>query len=279
MLVFDGAKVDARGMSHVGKVRPANEDQFLVAALHKVIEVHQTSLPDNLHQQFGSSARALLLLVADGVGGAAAGELASSTTLDAVMSYVTNSMRCFYKLDEHFSHDLLEELSNVVRQSHDTVLAKAAEQPDDAGMSTTLTMAHVLWPRAYIVQIGDSRCYHLRGSQLAQVTRDQTLVQDLVDHGALAADDAERSPFSNVLTQAIGGRDTDIQPVISKVELEQGDTLLLCTDGLTKHVKSEMIGRLLSAADSSAAACERLIAAALEGGGSDNVTTVVAQFH
>lgn len=278
MLMFDGIEVDAHGRTDVGRVRRTNQDQFLVASLRKVVDVHGTSIPRSYRHSFDSGARALLLLVADGVGGRPLGEVASSATLDAVVSYVTNSMRCFYKLDEQIPTDLLTELAEVVRQSHDTLLARGQEQPESAGMATTLTMAHVLWPRAYVVQIGDSRCYHQHRGLLHQITRDQTVGQDLVDHGALLPEEAARSPYGHVLLQAIGG-EHGVQPVISRVDLEQGDSLLLCTDGLSKHVSDAAIAAAMTDTATAEDATGALVAAAIQGGGSDNVTVVVGRFR
>ena len=278
MLMFDGVEVDAHGRTDVGKVRRANQDQFLVASLRKVVDVHGTSIPRAYREGFDSGAKALLLLVADGVGGRPGGEVASSAALDAVVSYVSNSMRCFYKLDEQIPTDLLMELAEVVRKSHAALLARGLEQPERAGMATTLTMAHVLWPRAYVVQIGDSRCYHQRGGELHQVTRDQTVGQDLVDHGALLPEEAARSPYGHMLLQAIGG-EHGVQPVISRVDLDRGDALLLCTDGLTKHVPDSAIAGGLADADTAEDATRTLVSAALDGGGTDNVTVVVGRFR
>ncbi len=277
MLMFEGVAVDVHGATDVGRVRRDNQDQFLIAALHKVVDIHGTSIPVSYRRRFDSGAKALLLLVADGVGGRPGGDDASSRTLDAIMSYVTTSMRCFYKLDEQVPQDLLTELANVVQQSHQTLRSMAQAAPDRASGATTLTMAHVLWPRAYVVQIGDSRCYHLRDRQLRQVTRDQTVGQDLVDRGALHPDDASASPFSHLLVQAIGA-ESDIQPVISRVDLEPRDTLLLCTDGLTAHVGDHDLAETLRGAADAKEATERLIASAIDGGGTDNVTVVVARF-
>jgi serine/threonine protein phosphatase PrpC len=276
MLMLDGITIDAHGRTDVGKVRTVNEDQFLIAALHKVIEIHGTSIPDRYRTRLHSGARAVLLLVADGVGGTPAGERASSITLDAIMNYVTHSMRCFYALDQQAAPDLLHELANTVQRSHEAVLAQAAETPEHTGMATTLTMAHVLWPRAYVVQIGDSRCYRLRDDDLELVTRDQTLSQVLVESGEISEEQAQRSPFSNVLVQAIGGPE-GVEPAISQIDLEPGDTLLLCTDGLTKHVARPEMAALLREADSAEHATRDLIAAALAGGGTDNVTAIVAR--
>ncbi len=277
MLMSDGIQVDVHGLTDVGKVRKSNQDQFLIAALHKVVEIHGTSIPDAYRDRFHSGARALLLLVADGVGGRLAGEIASSLTLDTITDYVTNSMRCFYKLDAQIPQELLTELAASVERSHTSVLERAGQQPDRFGMATTLTMAHVLWPRVYLVQIGDSRCYHVRGSSITQVTKDQTLVQDLVDSGALTPEDARGSPLGSVLSQAIG-HDREIHPQISKIELAPGDSLVLCTDGLTGHVSDGEIAAHLASASSSADACKRLIRAALDDGGRDNVTVVVGTF-
>lgn len=278
MLVLEGVDVDAHGVTDRGRVRRSNEDQFLVAALHKVVEIHGTSIPEAYQHRFDSQARALILLVADGVGGRPGGDAASSLTLDAIVSYVTTSMRCFYKLDEQIPTDLLDELAQVVRESHDRLRSHAMGVPDHEGMATTLTMAHVLWPRVYIVQIGDSRCYHLREGRLLQVTRDQTVVQDLVDRGALDPDDAANSPFSSMLLQAIGG-DSDINPVITRVDMRAGDTLLLCTDGLTKHVADEEMRTVLLDTPTAEGACRELRDTALTRGGTDNVTVVVSRFR
>ncbi len=277
MLMFDGVRVDAHGRTDTGKVRADNEDQFLIAALHKVVQIHGTSIPDSYRRHLDSGARALLLLVADGVGGLASGDEASSLTLDAVMDYVTNSMRCFYKLDEQIPHELLHELASSVQRSHAAVLSRAGERADPVGMATTLTMAHVLWPRVYVVQIGDSRCYHYHAGRVTQVTRDQTLVQDLVDRGALAPDEAAGSPLSSVLSQAIGGHE-EVMPVFSKIELQRQDALVLCTDGLTGHLSDAEIADHLRRTEGAAAACDSLIEAALAAGGKDNVTVVVTRF-
>jgi protein phosphatase len=138
-------------------------------------------------------------------------------------------------------------------------------------------MTHVLWPRAYIVHIGDSRCYHLRGRTLTQITQDQTLSQALVDAGALTEEQAATSPYASVLTQAVGASDV-LEPALSQLELTAGDTLLMCTDGLTKHVAREAIVELLQGHPTAEAASGALVDAALAGGGTDNVTALVARF-
>ena len=277
LIRFEGIDVDVRGRTDVGRIRRINQDQFLVAALHKVIDIHDTSLPAAYRERFDSGARALLFLVADGVGGGPSGERASSLTLDAIMRYVTNSMRCFYKLDQLASMDLMGELASSIMESHIAVRAASDQVPETRGMATTVTMAHVLWPRAYIVHIGDSRCYRLRGDLLTQVTHDQTVSQALVDAGAMTEEQAAVSPYSSVLTQAVGASD-ELEPALSQLELAAGDTLLMCTDGLTKHVAKDAIVRLLRQHPTAEAASAALVDAALAGGGTDNVTALVARF-
>ena len=270
--------VDFFGMSDRGKRRETNEDQFLLARIHKVMEVAFTSLPDEYLQPFGSRARAHLFVVADGVGGRALGERASSVTLDVVAHYITCGMGCFYDLDETMETDLTDQLAESVRRSHEEVRAEAEVMTGARGMATTLTMAHVIWPRAYVVHVGDSRCYHLRGSSIRQVTTDQTVAQHLVASGAMDAETAKTDPMSHVLTQAVGGSEDLIRPEIVTVDLAPGDAIVLCTDGLTKHVTDEDIARHMSQSSSARTACEGLVQDALDAGGTDNVTVVLGRF-
>jgi protein phosphatase len=274
-MTITNVDVDVFGLSDTGKVRKVNEDQFLVASMHKVMEIEQTSLPSQAREHLDSGAMARLLLVADGVGGSAAGEEASGLAVETVAGYVTNSMRCFYQLDKRLEEDLMSELESSVKKSHAMVQSVAEREPDYEGMATTLTVVHVLWPAVYIVQVGDSRCYRLRDGELEQLTKDQTMAQNLVDQGVLDPERADQSRWSHMLSSAVG---KEITPVTSKEELQVGDALVLCTDGLTKHVSNEDIVKHVMNSDSSQEACERLISAALDDGGSDNVTVVVSLF-
>jgi protein phosphatase len=270
-----GLSVDCFGLTDVGRVRQVNEDHFLIASMRKVMEIEQTSLPTPTRDQLHSGAMARLLLVADGVGGSRAGEEASGLALQTVAAYVTTSMRCFYQLDQQLSGDLMSELESSVQKSHAMVRSAAEGKPSLEGMATTLTVVHVLWPTAYMVQVGDSRCYLHRAGELEQLTRDQTMAQDLVESGVLPPELAEETRWSHVLSSAVG---KEIQPVTSKVELDIGDSLLLCTDGLTKHLSNREILSCMEGAESAEEVCRDLVAGALEAGGSDNVTVVVARF-
>lgn len=277
MQLADGIQIDAYGCTDQGRVRRNNQDQFLIAELHKVFDITHTSIPSQFRQRFESGARALMLLVADGVGGMSGGEEASALTMDTVVTYVSTSMRCFYKLDEHVQQELMSELSRIVQESDAAVRSKA-ESSEQSRMATTLTMAHVLWPRAYVVQIGDSRCYHVHGDSMMQITKDQTMAQAMIEKGILDPAHADRSPFNDMLTQAIGTGDVELTAEISTVQLEVGDSLLLCTDGLTKHVGDEAIRDALCDTTSAEDTAQGLLKQALDDGGSDNTTIVVARF-
>jgi protein phosphatase len=277
-LVFENARVDAAGATDIGRVRPKNEDQYLIAGLRRVVEIEDTSIPIEGRLGFTRGASALLLLVADGVGGGKGGEEASSRTLDTIVRYVAGSSLFFANLHQETQRALLQDLTLSVQWSHAAVRNEAEARTSLQGMATTLTMVLLLWPRAYVVQVGDSRCYHLRSPTLTQVTKDQTMAQEMIDQGLLPAGSAERSPLSHVLSQAVGHKESEVWPEISSLEVKPGDTLLLCTDGLTKHLADSRIAELMAKADSSNEACARLIDAALKGGGSDNVTVVVTRF-
>ncbi len=268
-------EVDCFGLTDCGKVRKVNQDQFLIATMHKMLEIQQTSLPNHTRERLTSGAVARLILVADGVGGGAAGEEASGLALEAVAFYVTTSMQCFYKMESDLEADLLSALETSVQNSHRMVQSAAASSPEYMGMATTLTVAHVLLPRVFIVHVGDSRAYLLRNGEMSQLTRDQTLAQGLVDEGVMSADSAERSPLSHVLSSAVG---KEISPASSSVEVGSGDVLLLCTDGLTKHVTDEQIRKGLANQERSEDTCRSLVNTALDGGGTDNVTAVVCRF-
>jgi protein phosphatase len=142
-------------------------------------------------------------------------------------------------------------------------------------MATTLTLWIGVWPRAYLLQVGDSRCYTLRGGELTQISRDQTLAQDLIDQGVFTRADAEHSKWANVLASAIGG--PEAAPIVTRLEQRWGDIGLMCSDGLTKHVPDDRIRERLLSLTSARQACETLLGDALDAGGTDNITIVVGR--
>jgi protein phosphatase len=264
--------IDVFGLTHPGLRRPINEDQFFIATIHKTMQVYSTSLPADALPELTSESRGWLFMVADGVGGRPEGEKASATALRAIAEYVTHTMRFYYRDDpRHTEASFLRDLQNAVLRSDEVVRAQAE------GTATTLTMIAVRWPRAYLIQVGDSRCYRLRDGRLEQLTKDQTMAQALVDAGVLPAGAAEGSRWRHVLSSAIGGRETT--PVTTPMDCRWSDVVLLCTDGLTKHVSDDEIKAELASAKSSEAICRSLLALALDRGGSDNITLVAGRLR
>lgn len=265
--------VDAFGLTEVGRVRKTNQDHFVIASLTRSVRIWRTSLPlSDLAGRFGA-AEAMLFAVADGVGGRSGGELASSATVGALLDYVAQAMGCYSRLDVEDEHQLLERLEQGIRETHEALVRKHGGS--EQAPATTLTLALLVAPRAYIVHVGDTRAYYLRGGRLAQITRDQTIGEFLVDLGAMTEAQAAKAPTARALSSAIGS--SALTPSIGLIDLEPEDTLLLCSDGLTKHVPDERIAEVLRRPLSAEAACSELIAQALAGGGTDNVTAVVAR--
>ena len=266
-------EIDVYGLTHPGKVRSDNQDHFLICSLRKQMVVQQTSLPTP-DQFLGDSQRlALLMMVADGVGGGSKGAEASRMALEAVTQYVSRSMRCYYAAHSADDREFSEALEAGAAQCHAELLRHGEENSEYRGMATTLTLYLGVWPRAYLLQVGDSRCYLLRGSELVQITRDQTMAQELIDLGVLSRGDAGASKLAHTLSSSIGGRQT--APVVTRMDLAWGNVVLLCSDGLPRHVSDDRIRHHLRSMTSSRQVCEDLVQEALEGGGTDNITVIV----
>jgi serine/threonine protein phosphatase PrpC len=182
-------------------------------------------------------------------------------------------MECFFTGEQGDSEQFLESLREAAKESHDMIASRARESGDRKGMATTLTMFVAVWPVLYLLQVGDSRCYLFRDGSLIQLTRDQTMAQDLLDSGVLSPEQAARSPYANVLSSSLGG--ATWVPEVSRFDLKLGDKMLLCTDGLTRHVSDEKIRQRMRELTSSEQAARALLQDALDGGGSDNVTVLV----
>jgi protein phosphatase len=267
--------VDAFGLTHPGKVRRENQDQFLIASLHKLLRVHQSSLPADDITPLITESRGYLFVVADGVAGRPDGAAASGTALRTIAHYVTHLTDLYRRVDSDKEAMFLAELEASVWKSHEVLRAQGDREYEGRGGATTVTMVAVLWPRAYLVQVGDSRCYRLRGGRLERVSRDQTVAQSLIESGALTQTDAHRSPFKSVLASALGGREA--LPETTASDARWDDIMLLCSDGLTRHVTDAELERELQGITSSEASCRRLVDLALERGGEDNVTVIISR--
>jgi PPM family protein phosphatase len=233
----------ASGMTDVGRVREANEDAFLV----------------------GES----IVAVADGMGGHLAGEVASATALEPV--------KALDGRDFEDGSSAINALRDAVIEANATVSRMAEEEPTYRGMGTTLTAALLEGRRLHLAHVGDSRAYLLRGDRFSQLTDDHTLVQHLVDEGQITREEAATHPQRSIITRAIGvSPDVDVDAL--SLELDPGDQLLLCSDGLTGVVEDDEIARMLAERDDPDETLKRLIAAANAGGGPDNVTAVILRY-
>jgi protein phosphatase len=268
-------EIDAHGVTHQGKARKDNQDHFLLCSLRKQLVVRLSSIPEAEGLMSESERLASLAMVADGVGGAARGETASRLALQAVTRYVTRAMRCYYGSVAEDEADLSRALEESARQCHAELLRHGEQDFDVRGMATTLTLYLGVWPRGYLLQVGDSRCYLLRDGELTQITRDQTMAQEMVDLGVMKAEDAAGTRLAHTLTSSIGGSES--HPKVTRFDMDWGHVLLLCSDGLTRHVSDARIRDVLRSMTSARQACETLLQEALDGGGSDNVTVVIGR--
>jgi len=271
-------ELDLFGMTHQGRVRAENQDHFLLATVHPQVLIHGTSLPDAESLPLHGERLATILLVADGVGGGVAGGEASRLATESVTRYVASTLRCYHTTGSGGGQDreFLQALHGAALEAHDRVRGDAADRHAGDLTATTLTLGLIVWPWLYVVQVGDSRCYYFVNGTLRQVSRDQTVAQDLVEQGLLSTTEAVASPFSNVLSSAIGG-DTAL-PVVTRMNVgTPGGVVLVCSDGLTRHVSDAEIAQRLMSMQSAEQACRGLVDLALERGGRDNITVVVGR--
>jgi len=262
-------KVQVFGKTDLGKTRDHNEDCFLVADLTRG---ERSLQPVVREHEVGD--RGTLLVVADGMGGAAAGELASQMATDTIFDQMQRMWGAERELTpQRFAYRLKEAVEVANGQIH----AHAKAHPEVRGMGTTTTAAGVLVDHVYISQVGDSRAYLIRNGVAVQLTKDQSLMQRLVEAGELTEEEAAHSERRNIILQALGP-DPKVKVDLTHQEIRRGDVLVLCSDGLSGLVKKEEIAEIVGRASDLAQACERLIATANARGGPDNITVIVARF-
>ena len=264
------------GLTDPGKVRNANEDQFLIAVLRKALEVQLTSLP-RPKVQHGSD-EGCLFVVADGMGGRAGGEQASALAIDAVESFMLETFHWFFQITGKEEDKVLSEFHNALGQANARLLAEGEQHPELRGMGTTLTLAYSLNDSLFVAHVGDSRCYLRRNHLLYRLTRDHSLVEEMVRRGALSAEAAEKHRWRHVITNAVGANSA-VKVEVHKVHLEAGDAVLLATDGLTNMLTDEEIARILQTQVDPEQACRQLVARANEAGGKDNITVILVNYE
>lgn len=262
-------RVSVFGKTDLGRTRDHNEDTFLVADLSTRSASLQPEVRDHVIGPRGS-----LFMVADGMGGAAAGEIASRMATDAIYQYLTRE----WTTDPDVSEDrFAEHVRMAVEQANRQIYEFAREHAEVRGMGTTATVAGVYGSNLFLAQIGDSRAYLDRNGKVIQLTKDQSLMQRLVDAGELTEEEAEQSERRNIILQALGP-DPQVKVDLTWQPLRRGDVLVLCSDGLSGLVRREEIAGVLAEEPDLARACSRLIDLANERGGPDNITVVLARF-
>lgn len=265
--------IDSFGITDQGKVRAANEDNFLIVEIRKSVDVQHSSLSsESLGAQFGAKL-GNLFVVADGVGSGPEGDRASGDAIKAMLQYVGETVGCFQALTASKETDLFERLEATVCRVHEALADSKGFSSQ--GPATTLTMILLIWPRAYYVHVGDSRAYVRRGGSVQQLTQDQTFGQYMITLGAWTEDEAARSRPGATLTSAVGG--PQVEPVVGLVDLEHGDSIMLCTDGLTKHVDDDRIAAVLGGDGGAESMARTLLKEALDAGGTDNVSIIVVR--
>ena len=257
------------GRTDVGRMREHNEDAFAVADLTRGTS---TLEPELLTHTVGD--RGTLFMVADGMGGAAAGEIASAMAIDVVLEELTSALT-----DDERPTDAVfaAAIKRATAAANAHIHTFALEHPEFRGMGTTATVAGVLGDTLYLAQVGDSRAYLIRNGVGRQITKDQSLMQKLIEAGELTEEEAEQSERRNIILQALGPEAT-IRVDLTHQAVRRGDLLVLCSDGLSGQVRGDEITRIVTEESSLALACERMIDRANEMGGPDNITVIVARF-
>ncbi|HKP47939.1 MAG TPA: PP2C family serine/threonine-protein phosphatase [Pyrinomonadaceae bacterium] len=268
--------VELHAKSDVGRVRRGNEDNFLVLELSRKktwTGSDGNSAPPEL-TNFELGDKGLVLVVSDGMGGALAGDVASRMAVDSVRDMIMGGNS---KGNADAEASLVDCLKDATVYANHAIHNRSQEDSRCAGMGATFTGAAIHGDFLDLVQVGDSRGYIIRKDHIRLATKDQSLVQQLVDVGQISEAEAETHMFRNVILQALGAQG-DVTPVTGRIRLRKGDTLLLCSDGLSGKLRSEDIQNIVSSNEDLAKACDELVAEANNRGGEDNITVILARF-
>jgi len=270
--------VELHARSDVGRVRRGNEDNFLLLDLTTPRTWSGSDGPVGPQEmnQFPLGEQGLVLVVSDGMGGALAGDVASRMAVEAVhdvlMGKQVDGAGCAP------GAPLVDCLKEATMQANRNIHYKSLEDSRCSGMGATLTGAAIKGDKLDLVQVGDSRAYVMRGEQIRLATKDQSLVQQLVDVGQISEEEAETHMFRNVILQALGAQ-TELAPATARIQIRQGDMLLLCSDGLSGKLRNDDIRQIVAESNGDlGAACDKLVDQANHRGGEDNITVVLARF-
>jgi serine/threonine protein phosphatase PrpC len=265
-------------VSHTGKVRPKNEDHYLVSQFSRKQKILTTNVPDDqIPEHIGDDAYSMI--VADGMGGMAAGDVASRLAITTGLKLFQKSPKWGFKINRKEARELLERVNAYLGEIDLAITQQSEGNRKFFGMGTTLTAAYSIGVDLFIIHVGDSRAYLFRNGVLCQLTRDHTVAQAMADAGYIAPEEVRRHNKRNVLTNFLGGHYGKVKADVRWLRLADGDRLLLCSDGLPDMVDDSSIGRILGARDKPHDAAQSLVEEALKRGGKDNVTVLIARYE
>jgi serine/threonine protein phosphatase PrpC len=274
--------VDSFGGSDIGRKRSENQDQFLIADLEKAVHTRQTTLPRGGNAYAYSEPKGQLFVVADGMGGHSAGTRASELAVHGIVRFVADGLNWPEFEGNHSTLSNSEfKIDHALDIAQNLIVSESRQHPDRHGMGTTATLALVYWPHLYLAHVGDSGCYLFRDGALQKLTTDHTLASLVAKTNPGVDADAEATLQSNVghiIYNALGGVHADFEPEIAHIGLQSGDVILLCSDGLTRHVRPKEIAAELAQGNAAAHSVNELIDSANARGGHDNTTVVIARF-
>jgi len=270
-------RVEFAALSDPGKIRQNNEDHFIITQMSRSFRALATNMPPGeLPEPVDDMAYGMV--VADGMGGMAAGEKASQLAIRTGVELVLNSSRWATTINEEEARQLILRMRDYLRKIDTKLIGQARADRGLRGMGTTLTIAYSVGIDVFIVHVGDSRVYIYRKERLEQLTRDHTVAQNLADVGAIKPEEVHRHATRHVLTNFIGGPSQGVDPEIATLQLQDGDFLLLCSDGLSDMVEDAEIAAIIRDSGTCNAAVKALVARALANGGRDNVTVILARY-
>ena len=270
-------QVELGAMSHRGKVRPTNEDHYIIARADRELMTLLTNLPGEAAPvRFGEAAYGMLL--ADGMGGPEAGEVASRIAISTFIRLVLTTPDWIMRMDDQQVRRVMHRMAWRFREIHRTVVEISRQNSALEGMGTTLTLACSVGRQMVIAHVGDSRAYLFRDGQLRQLTRDHTMAQRLADLGVIKSSEVASHQSHSFLTDAIGSSGRG-EAEVQALELRDGDRILLCSDGLTEMVDDGVIAEVLARNEPPPEACQALVNVALQRGGNDNVTVTMSRYH
>lgn len=270
-------RIDVGARSDTGKVRDTNQDHYLVARAGRHLEMMLSNIPEGeIPGHFEETG--YIAIVADGMGGAAGGEVASRMAISSLINIILHVPDWILRLDEEHAQKLMRRAASYYREVNQKLVEKARLNPELRGMGTTMTGAYSLGDDLFIVHVGDSRAYLYRDGVLRRLTRDHTQAQMLADAGIIRSEAVATHRLRHVLTNALGGEETQGNAEVHRLRLFDGDRVLLSSDGLHDMIDDEDIEEVLKRERKSARACDALVEGALDNGGKDNITVIVASY-